>query len=352
MSMITLLDTRSIVRRSIDSFVDFDEVKKALLDPSEYTKTKSKLNSKIKDTLINVFKLQYNLIYAYYNKNTVRKVFRHKGQATSFNAKDLEVYYQHQYLHNHAAVFDEVFEQSDALTSLRDPLSMYEKKDQYYLLFLEESIDILHFLVEYGCLFAEHAILLEEANKTDYQSKFNFPSCLYQDDSFRDRVLEKIEMFIEIALNDNKGNLNFSFDQLSQMVNSDCPSSMLTYCRKILRSVAFKDWKEYPEDFYTEDKFADLFKMLIGAILLLYKNIYQVSEASKIQLDQYITKLYSGSNTTVLNDWKHFDLFLGIYYPYLIYGCYVAKNWINMQRQVEDPRYTGKDFGNIIGVEV
>jgi hypothetical protein len=71
--------------------------------------------------LFDVFYLQYNLIFTHYNENTVKKVYAGK----------IDAYYQHQYLHNNTAIYDEIFEFHDAIESLFSDTNNDKKYKQF-----------------------------------------------------------------------------------------------------------------------------------------------------------------------------------------------------------------------------
>lgn len=347
MSLITLLNTKSIVADSISTNLDFKRLENDITyDEINTSKYENNLNKRLIDMLKKIFDLQYNLIFTYYNKNTVNKAYFGEIKSTNLSAKkELEYYYQHQYLHNHAAIFDEIFEQKDAVNALYNPMLKYDKKYGKYLLFLEESIDILHFAVEYGCLFAEHLVLLEDLEYT----KKAFPCCIYEDEGFRDRVSKKIHNLLDM---NNIKYSNISKHTSSVIDGEGFVESIFRDCRDIMRTYAFKDWKVYPEDFYNRDKLETLFSKVITLIYRLYNFIYKLSDDFGTMFDRYVREVFMNVDFRYIQANKRFRNFISVFYIDLIYGCYVAKNWINMQRQTSDPRYNAKHFGEIIGVEV
>ena len=346
MSLVTLLDTKYIVKSAIEAGLDFKLLEADIRDNYISSPYESYLDNRLADILKKIFKLQYSLIFTYYNKNTVKKVYFEKVQNSDLPIrKELEYYYQHQYLHNHAAIFDEIFEQKDAVNSLLNPRLAYHRKYGKFLLFLEESIDILHFAVEYGCLFAEHLVLLEDPE----YAKRAFPCCLYEDEEFRDKVYEKIYTLID----ENKIEYNKIFKSVFVDIEGEgFVESIFRACRDIMRSYAFKDWKVYPEDFYSADKLRELFSKVVFLIYRLYSYIYKITDANSTAIDRYISEVFTDVDFTYIQSRENFGKFISIFYLDLIYGCYVAKNWVNMQRQTSDPRYNSEHFGKIIGVEV
>jgi len=334
MSLITLLDTKDIVKDCITAIVENFDNKESISfvkDPNILTKE-----------LINIYKLQYNLIFTYYNKSTAKKV-GHSSETNNTLGKNrvLEYYYQHQFLHNTSAIVDEVFEQYDALNSLACKKSDQDKTYREFLLFLEESIDIVHFAVEYGCLFAEHAVMLDKDIK-------DFPKCIYEDINFKNEVIEQISRWTD-GMNLEK---NVSPNIASKLTDNyaDHALYVMKNVRKLIRNFAFKDWKIYPEDYYTKEKLEDLFKLSQNVIASVYNIILYVSLSNADLFCRYVEEVFGTHRDIIREQLNNPDNYILIYH--LAYGCYVAKNYVNARRQIDDPRYTMKDFGTIIGVEV
>lgn len=365
MSLITLIDTHNLVHSSINSLRSINDI----ISYSDTTPLHKMDNKKI---LKNMFELQYNVIYTYYNKNSF-DLTGIPGFIKIDDKIDLEVkfnimnrFYQHQYLHNNAAIFDEYFE-------LRDARNKYNKKindigDTYknVLLIFEEAIDVMHFALEYGCLFAEQQLLI---NDERYLS--DFPNCIYNNENFKTAVLSKLQALVDDI--DVDGYYAYNADTSFDIMLDD----ILVLTRDILRLVAFKDWKKYTKDFYTAERFKNLYTkvfILISKIfniinIQFYDDCHTLNKFGNGSLE-YVKSLFSDvtviqnnftdnliltvdqDNSPIISVAEDYSNFISSFNKYFVYGCYVAKNWINVQRQTEDPRYTGKDFGNIIGVSV
>lgn len=325
MSMITLLDTKNLVRNSSNSIKNFDTFE-SLLTNDIYTKKHNDFFN-FKKMLNNIFELQYNLIFTHYNENTVKKVYAGK----------IDAYYQHQYLHNNTAIYDEIFEFHDAIESLFSDTNN-DKKYKQFLLTIEELIDVLHFAVEYSCLFAEH--------KRVYMNISKFPDCIYNDTEFKKSVLDDISNSIDTHLLDD--NFYYNID------NNKYTLTLLIKVRNIIRDIAFKDWKKYDNNYYSDKKMTDLFILSLQLICSIYIISNSILKICPELATEYLIEVFGNNNFTekFVKDNTLYNKFYTVYNSYFVYGCYVAKNWVNMQRQIEDPRYTGKDFGKIIGIEV
>lgn len=357
MSLITMLDTKETVRKGIDSIKDFGKVFNGIQDHKAFCEKFPELvgdqAANFKKILSGIYELQGHLIYDYYNESTVKKTRWTEDQVRSLGLRRFEeYYYQHQFLHNVSATIDEIFEEKDALTKLGEwGTTPGDKAFRAYLLFVEESIDVIHFLGEFGYLFAEQAVMLEDNGK-----KFSFPDSLYKDSSFKEAVLAKMKSWIDEEENTDPLILyaKYSIDR-PEVFTSDSLNiiDQVQFVRDLIRKYTFKDWKVYTEDFWTEEKLHDLFTMTIGSLANIFVQIQEFSNKNMDCFFGYVKLLYD------LDDEKYGMFFapdfIGLwvdFMPYFVYGCYVAKNWVNMQRHKEDPRYNPEHFGRIIGMEV
>lgn len=353
MSLITLLDTKQLVKDSINAVRDLNqafsnEEKFAL--PTQVS-LKQLAKNDIYTELSNIYELQYNLIYTFYNSKTVQKVCHTKKTNAKLGFKKvLEYYYQHQFLHNTAAILDELYEQKDALDDIKqaEEDNNDEKKYRAFLLFLEESIDVMHFAVEYGCLFAEHYALLNQSEDTVDERTFKFPEILYDNSDFKVFVTDLIKKWC----NDINSESEILKSDLGEKMSADeSIEENIRQVRTLIRNFAFKDWKVYKDDFYDGDKLVKLFGMSLKIISNLYNLIVFITNKNHNCWKRYMSYVFGVDENSPYFNSSDSD-FNKVLISHLAYGCYVAKNWINMQRQQEDPRYTGQDFGRIIGVSI
>lgn len=350
MSLITLLETKDTTLKSIKAIRGSDLFSDFVDNESYESYDQEKVYKDMLSAFRNILKLQYNLIFTYYNPRTLNKFICN----SQYYTLDKNLYYQHQYLHNNAAIFDEIFEQIDAITRLCTPLASGDHTFKSYLLFNEETIDILHFAAEYLCLTAEHQTIISNPK---WSKEFESDSRLiHTDEEFRTDVLKKIDQTIDFYA--NKANFypeKMVRDKYSSDVqySADC-SVLFQFCRVILRNTNFKDWKVYPEDWFNTDRFITINTFATKIITTLYKQVYFHMNRNKELFYLYLTEILGKKDPLLkkVKETKILDKFIEQNFTYFIYGWYVSKNWINMQRQEEDPRYTGKDFGKIIGVRV
>jgi hypothetical protein len=241
------------------------------------------------------------------------------------------MFYQHQYLHNNAAVFDEYFELVDAYEKFNSNI-----KDRYksMLLVFEESIDILHFATEYCLLFLEHSVLCDDTRQT------TFPTDIFNNNDFKELVISESDKMIE----------HWQFNNINLAKEEDIP--FLRMIRNIIRNTAWKDWRKYAQNYYTTALFDQLFDKSFKLVYGCYEEIYKFAGANKDLFLTYLKEVFPSYDFDDVSKDYDYNIFINTFSMYFMYGCYVSKNWVNMQRQIEDPRYTGKDFGDIIGVEV
>jgi len=127
-------------------------------------------------------------------------------------------------------------------------------------------------------------------------------------------------------------------EPLSFLNSYNIPSwiNLLRLNREFIRKCNFKDWKNYPKDFYDAVRFAELTN-------ITRKMYYLFIE---------IFSFYNHYGNVLYNDEPRFNIYnLGDTLQ-LIYGIYMAKRTENIRRQTNDPRYTGENTGKIIGVDV
>ena len=360
MSMITLLDTKEIVRKSIDSLNGYGKTFSRIgivPDDEIYKSAAGESNVVFVDMLRRIYRLQYNLMFVYYNQKTSDKVGKTPEVKKELGVKRVaEYYYQHQFLHNTAAVIDEIFEQKDALEELKGwGGAPGEKPYKAFLLYLEESIDVVHFLVEYGCLFAEQYVALhgKEYFGEDYDGDFEKFFCDKNNGHvFKEAVEKKMDEWIEHAV--CREHKDYTESENAPIEDSEGFLSLIGEVRMLIRNFAFKDWKAYDENYFDGDKLRDLFVRSSDIIVTIFNMMSYNMVKYNIFCGRYVAEVFNLSDAERSNfiKYQYLGMLLNYFSKYLAYGCYVAKNWVNMQRQIEDPRYNPEHFGKIIGVEV
>lgn len=290
---------------------------------------------------------QYKMMRDYLNRNSLYKRFFSDDLE---NRELLNAYYSHMYMHNHIAFEDEVFEAIDAINGLNHVDESPEKFKLRKLLVLEELIDIYHFLLEYTCILKEHVLMHVEC------AKFN--------ETARDFTVDDLEKFLTIDdsfglehYEDRQYNVydfirlegrHIASDVFSYKFSKSTPVSLLgLHCvpswlnmlylnREFVRNCNFKDWKNYPENFYNAIKFAELTN-ITRKMYYLFMQIFSY-------YNHYANVLY--------DDEPKFTSYNYVDSLQLIYGIYMAKRSENIRRQADDPRYTGRNNGKVVGIEV
>jgi len=336
MSKVTLLDNKSIFDREVKKI-------RSIVSQNNVTLDEEHIGGIVfSETL----QKQYIMMRENLNLNSIRK--RYFSNELK-NRELLNAYYQHMYMHNHIAFEDEIFEASDAIDSLTNNFKR-DKIDLNKLLVLEELIDIYHFLLEYTCLLKEHFLMQVE--------------CLRQNENGKDFTVQDLENFLTldtnfgVEVNDNKKfnifnfldfegkhiardifsrqNINEFYSYLSTIRPGLFLFELLRLNREYIRNCNFKDWKNYPNDFYDIIKFTNLTNIT--------RKMYYLFMRTFAYYADFIDVLYN--NEYVFRSSCYIDAL------YVIYGVYMAKRSENIRRQHNDPRYTGKSEGSIVGIEV
>lgn len=287
---------------------------------------------------------QYEMMRKNLNKNSVNKRFYSSDLS---GKKLLNAYYQHMYMHNHIALEDELYEIVEAIEKYNQtndyeqnlpPNELSEKLFRRKMLILEEIIDAFHFILEYTDIIEEH-----------YRLQLTYDT-IYNADILMHNVTDpgKLEDDI-IYMIRNEGphivtwleSRHFSEKFVSLNKEESWNSCNNTHIialhrlnRDFMRKINFKDWKNYPEDFYSPSKFGELNeinRMMFSELFMLFENnmqfIYDLIPDIKYR-------------TTVL-----IEIFSNMY------GIYMAKREENIRRQNNDPRYTGNATGEVVGVK-
>lgn len=295
---------------------------------------------------------QFEMKRDYLNKNMVNKR-KLKNNLTGHEL--LDNLFQHIYMHNHIALEDELYEVEDALVKVTKAIkdNDAEKEKMARLLVLEEYIDAYHFITELTSTVEEHYIL-ELAARNDESLSIDGL-----------KIKEKPDITTENLMYLFTGREGI-FDNVRELVNLEGPhiarsivesadaiivpngftlndndnvlSDILRCNRDIIRITNFKDWKEYPTDYFSPKKFGDIILLnrieygkIIGAII---NNIKVLADLIEIP--------YNGDNGSMATE-------TGLK---LLYATYMSKHDENINRQKNDPRYKLKNTGEVVGVEV
>lgn len=272
---------------------------------------------------------QYEMKRNYLNINTVNK------QALSDDLKGfkyLDHMYQHIYMHNHIAMEDELYEVFDALDKYKNKLLNDKDTTISELLILEEYIDAYHFITELTGTLEEHYLHnLECKNRENSYHSANSNYLFVGSNNFSDKV--------KILLNEEGSHIIsylYDNDMLSELnsevSDEDCLYNLLRLNRDFIRETNFKDWKQYPDDYFNSAKFGKLYilnRKMYGNII---KGIY-----NSLECIAFMTNKEIKSNSDIFK---------------FIWAVYMTKRDENIRRQKEDKRYKLDNIGEAVGVEV
>ena len=270
---------------------------------------------------------QYEMMRKVLNPNMIKKRF-FKQELRGNQLKN--ALYQHIYSHNHIALTDEIFEVKEAITKYNNKLNNNQDTMMAELLILEEYIDTFHFILEYTALLEEHNLITLISNKNFTVNTLNYYYVFNNKFSNQVNEMLKYEGYHIISYLYDTDQLNLELDDEFILDN------LLKLNREFIRECNFKDWKNYPDDFYSPIKFGKLFK--------INRDMYSLCISGIGNYINTLSFLFNPEMTFRCNSLK--DVFSAIY------GLYMAKREENIRRQNNDPRYTGKDEGEIVGVEV
>ncbi|MDD3263436.1 MAG: hypothetical protein PHT94_00910 [Candidatus Nanoarchaeia archaeon] len=282
-------------------------------------------------------KTQYDMMRNNLNSNMIKK--RHFNNDVK-GYELIKCLYQHIYNHNYIAMNDEIFEVQDAVNNYYNKVKFYKNKEDLYnssLLICEEIIDVFHFILQYTALLEEHYQITLIENKNHFNNS-NLEYYYVEDNKFSRQVYEMLlnegNHIITYLYSNNAINFNISDISYNYYDNY---MNLFSLNRDFIRNCNFKDWKQYSDTYYDSMRFGTLFtlnrKMYAACINLIISSI------------PFINRMLENDNLELDKANKN-DVYK------FIYGVYMAKNNENIRRQLEDPRYTGKENGTVIGVEV
>jgi len=270
---------------------------------------------------------QYEMMRKNLNSNMIKK--RYFDQ--SLTGSDLkDSLYQHIYSHNHIALTDEIFEVKDAVTKYFNKVENGSDTFMTELLILEEYIDTFHFILEYTALLEEHYLISLVENEKFTPENLNY--YYVETNRFSRQVNEMIK-------SEGSHIVSYLYDTEQydlKMCDNELLNKMLILNREFIRNCNFKDWKIYPENFYSPAKFAELFKLNRDMYALCINGVANYIDTLSFLLNR----------KPPFNSFSIRDVFSAMY------GLYMAKREENIRRQNNDPRYTGKDSGEIVGIAV
>lgn len=300
----------------------------------------------IKEKLNYILNLDVNVVlsecleaqYEMMRENLNQKMIKKRYFNNDLQGKELlNALYQHIYSHNHIALTDEIFEALDANTIKNEKYSKGDDTELTELLVAEELIDMFHFILEYTILLEEHYILVLEYPENITVDRLSY-YYVHKKNSFWRGVLSML--YKESGHILHYINENIKTDNEADRAPNSEHSSITDYLEKLLRNnrdfirlCNFKDWKQYPENYYSPYVFAELFRINRE----MYVNCVSALSFVFNFLVKYLNVDLQYSVENLLK---------------LMYAVYMAKREENIRRQNSDPRYTGKSEGEVVGVEV
>lgn len=298
-----------------------DKIEKYIRDKKVTLENKSTsfvVGSVLSECLVAQYKMKRN----YLNKNMLRKRL-YKEDCTAEELKDS--IYQHIYMHNHIGMEDEIYETKDAI----EYFFKYQNAD---LLIVEEFIDVFHFIMDYTISLEEHyyfTLIPDELFTTT-----NLVNLYTGDNDYGKFISRMIQVegfhissyIFNMCMQDIK-----YFDTMREST-----TELNSLNREFIRNTNFKDWKKYPKDYFYPTKFSELFDINRKMYIALFNGLSNCAETVQKLLDNKHT--FKGDNLG--------DILL------MMFGIYMAKREENIRRQLNDPRYTGREEGEIVGTKV
>lgn len=288
---------------------------------------------------------QYDMKRKYMNNNMLEK--RHLADNVS-GRELIDTLYQHIYMHNHIGMEDELYEVEDAI----DKFIHIEAGSRDYdnrsllaeLLVLEEYIDVYHFVTELTSTLKEHYLMMLDSDKVS-SSKNCLEYYFTGDNDFSNNV--KTMLSEECAhLSSHLADRVYNYDMYRPKhitdfdiieftdFNTKIIKHMLKLNRNFIRECNFKDWKQYPEDYFSPVKMANLCNINRNMYTSVIFGISSCLKGLSSIIDYKIRET-EGTDTFKC-----------------IYAVYNQKRDLNIKRQLSDPRYKINNIGSIIGDKV
>jgi len=255
---------------------------------------------------------QYEMKRNYLNINMLKK----RKLADNISGYELlDNLYQHIYMHNHIGMEDELYEVLDAYKKYEN-LSLNtddEKIMMTKLLILEEWIDAYHFITELTSTLKEHFMMTLQPDKIK-STKELLEYYFTEENDFSDGVKYLVQA---------------EGWHIAEEINSYIPSIFPQFID--IRTYEHKDWKQYPNNYFDPIKFANL------------SNINRDMYYYCVQGISYNLGALSDLLDKKLNENNSDDVYK------FIYAVYNQKRKLNIDRQLNDPRYKLNNNGNIVG---
>jgi len=253
---------------------------------------------------------QYEMKRNYLNINMLKK----RKLADNISGYELlDNLYQHIYMHNHIGMEDELYEVLDAYKKYEN-LSLNTDDEKIMMTLQPDKIKSTKELLEYYFTeendFSDGVKYLVQAEGWHIAEEINsyIPSIFPQ--------------FIDIRTYEHKDFIESGKQAMRTLQRLN---------REFIRETNFKDWKQYPNNYFDPIKFANL------------SNINRDMYYYCVQGISYNLGALSDLLDKKLNENNSDDVYK------FIYAVYNQKRKLNIDRQLNDPRYKLNNNGNIVG---
>jgi len=335
MSLVSVYTNRDIVKKYLDDI----NVISAICPPISVNDEKSYLSGYvISDCAVKHYEMKRN----YLNINMINKRYL-TDNISGYEL--LDTMYQHIYMHNHVGMEDELYEVLDAYEKYEKlPLNSDDEKIMMVkLLILEEWIDAYHFITELTGTLKEHFLMTLQPDKIK-STRDLLEYYFTEENDFSDDVKYLIlaeGWHIAEEMNSKTPMIFPQFIQTSLYMDTgfvNCGKQTLRTLqrlnREFIRETNFKDWKQYPNNYFDPVKFAKLSNINRD----MYYYCLQGISYNLVALSELLGKKLNENNSD--------DVYK------LLYAVYNQKRKLNIDRQLNDPRYKLNNNGNIVGDKI
>lgn len=228
-------------------------------------------------------------------------------------------FYKHQFTHCYIAFIDEYYEVDEAKFLLSKKTNKDAFKEQSDI--IEEAIDLFHFILQFGVMITELKCVKKMIDSKDIEN-FNVENL--------NSILknENLVKFVETSLNLLASNISGVYN--NERINSS--GDILYKARNMIRKINWKDWKSYKEDHYNYDTISIIKEDILG----IFDNFIKCFFDDCIKNVEYYC--FNRDVTDPVSFWNEiFDTNIiklsEVDKLLLIYGIYIAKNYVNIERQ-------------------
>lgn len=306
-----------IIKKSIK------EIYKKTLKDCKYEKTTPDLindDEFILQLFFNVINSCMRYQYALLKDNLYSRAIENQKLKNIEGIELFNHYYKHQFTHCYTAFIDEYFETDDAKDFLiksfyNDGVPFKIQSDV-----IEEAIDLFHFILQFGVMIIELDCVKKLLKNNDVDISFNVENL--------DKYLknEKLVEYMKSSIDLFSSNIASRFNNI-YLTNSK--RNILYEARNLIRKINYKDWKTYKNDHY-DDVNISLIKHNITDIFLIFFNGFIKDCVNEIIKAKNNKTTFFWNNIFDVEDNKNLNI---IEILLLVYGIYIAKNYVNIERQ-------------------